>query len=289
MKEVYMKKINKILLTTIIACSLALNLTSCIAKTTSTNVSSGSGVGNENTGNVVKSSQIVKNLQDLDNNLKIGCQDGSISETWISKNVKNSNVMTYADNNKLVQNLVDGNLDAIFVDEYFGNYIAKNNDLSISDLKFSVDEYAFAFKKGNNDLRNFVNSALTSLINDGTINELKDAYMPEFGEVALPQKMSYNDEYSTTIIVGTCADFYPIEYYSNGSLYGFDITLIEKIAEINSWNVEFVNMDFNKLITSLELGQIDMIASGISKTLERSEKVDFSIPYFETEQVVVTK
>lgn len=281
-----MKKINKILVTGIIASSLVLNLTSCISKTNNTGVSSES---ESSSGATVKTSQIVTNMQDLDNNLNLGCQDSSISETWVNKNIKNSKLMTYASNTKLVQNLVDGHLDAIFVDKYFGDYLVANNDLRVSNLKFMIDEYAFGFKKGNNDLRNAVNSALTTLKNDGTINELKDIYMPNNGDIVLPTPIINNQENSTTIKVGTCADFYPMEYLTDGSLYGFDITLIEKIAEINSWNVEFVNMDFNKLITALELGQIDMIASGMSKTNERSEVVDFSVTYLEAEQVVITK
>lgn len=266
-----------------------ISLTGCIAKTTN-------DVSFENTQTTpttqtesVQSSQTVKNISDLDNSLKLGCQYGGSSEEWFSNNIKNSSIVTFPTNDSLVQNLINGNLDAILVDEYYANYISLKDNLSISNLKFTTEEYAFAFKKGNDDIRLAVNETLNEFKNNGTISTIKNVYMPANGEVTPTPRKDHSETASVTLKVGTCADFYPFEYSSNGEIFGFDITLIEMIAEKNNWNVEFVNMDFNKLIDQLNLGEIDMIVSGMTINDKRNDLVDFSLPYFETEQVVVTR
>lgn len=48
-------------------------------------------------------------------------------------------------------------------------------------------------------------------------------------------------------------------------------------------------MDFNSLIPALQAEKVDFILAGMSPTPERDEVVDFSIPYNETVQMVVTK
>ena len=65
-----------------------------------------------------------------------------------------------------------------------------------------------------------------------------------------------------------------------GDLTGFDYDLINAIAEDQSFEVEWVNMEFNGLIPAIGTGNIDIIASGLSITDERKEKVDFSDEYY---------
>ena len=54
-------------------------------------------------------------------------------------------------------------------------------------------------------------------------------------------------------------------------------------------NLEVVDMAFDSLIPALSSGAIDFIAAGMSVTEERQKNVDFSIPYFESEQVIIVK
>lgn len=81
------------------------------------------------------------------------------------------------------------------------------------------------------------------------------------------------------IKVGTSADFPPFEYYEGEELKGFDIDLMNYIGERIGFDIEFVNMSFDKLIPAVISGEVDCAISAISQTNERREVVDFSRPY----------
>ncbi len=72
-------------------------------------------------------------------------------------------------------------------------------------------------------------------------------------------------------------------------LDGFDFDLMNAIAEDQGFELEWVNMGFNGLITSLQAGNIDIIASGMNASEDRREKVDFSTTYYDSGLVVAIK
>ena len=88
--------------------------------------------------------------------------------------------------------------------------------------------------------------------------------------------------------VGTSAEYFPFEEIDeDGNFYGFDIDVINKIAQRLNFNVEFVNMDFDSLLSALSLGYIDVVISGITDTPKRRELVDFTQTYIELAQVML--
>jgi polar amino acid transport system substrate-binding protein len=83
-----------------------------------------------------------------------------------------------------------------------------------------------------------------------------------------------------TYIVGTEAQFPPFEIVdSQGNVVGFDVDLLNAIAEDQGFKVEYMDQDFAGLIPALQTGNIDIIASGMTITEEREKEVDFSEPY----------
>ncbi len=87
------------------------------------------------------------------------------------------------------------------------------------------------------------------------------------------------------IAVGECT-FAPFEYVEEktGKPAGFDIDLIEAIAEASNFEVEYKNMDWNSLIGALQTEEADLVVSGMTITDERALEVKFSDPYFESGQ-----
>ncbi len=82
------------------------------------------------------------------------------------------------------------------------------------------------------------------------------------------------------IQVGTESTYPPYEFRDeNNNLKGFDIEMMEAIAEKIGKKIEWVDMPFDSLIPALLSKKIDIIAAGLSATEERAKKVSFSTPY----------
>ena len=97
-------------------------------------------------------------------------------------------------------------------------------------------------------------------------------------------------EQKKTLVVGTSADYAPFEYVDTAvsdEIIGFDIDLIKIIGEKLGYEIKVENMDFNSLITALQAKQFDVVISGMTPTPDRDKVVDFSIPYYETEQYLI--
>ncbi|MER2063719.1 MAG: amino acid ABC transporter substrate-binding protein [Alkalibacterium sp.] len=90
-------------------------------------------------------------------------------------------------------------------------------------------------------------------------------------------------------VIGLDDTFAPMGFRDDeGELVGFDIDLAEAVAEDLDYNISFQPIDWAMKETELNAGNIDMIWNGYTITDERAEKVDFSSPYLENSQLIVT-
>lgn len=89
-----------------------------------------------------------------------------------------------------------------------------------------------------------------------------------------------------------CSDipYAPFEFEGDDGEYtGFDIELLEGVAEDNDLDLEVRVSPFDTIIASLEAGDCDLIASAMTITDERAEQVDFSDPYFDADQSLLIR
>lgn len=99
-----------------------------------------------------------------------------------------------------------------------------------------------------------------------------------------------DDREKKVLRVATTANFPPFEYFqpNSGIHTGFDIDMIRDIGKKLGYDeVEFINVDFLKLIEGLESKQYDMVVSGLAITPEREARVAFSKPYISDGLTVV--
>ena len=84
--------------------------------------------------------------------------------------------------------------------------------------------------------------------------------------------------------VGTEPTFAPFEFLDTKTkeFAGFDIDLIRAVADKAGYDVQILNMGFDALLPALMTDTIDVVASGMSITPERAERVDFTKPYYKT-------
>lgn len=70
----------------------------------------------------------------------------------------------------------------------------------------------------------------------------------------------------------------------SGDFVGFEIDLINEVADRLGAEVEVVNIPFNGLFSAVQSGRIDVATSSITITDERLESVSFAQPYYDSDQ-----
>lgn len=81
------------------------------------------------------------------------------------------------------------------------------------------------------------------------------------------------------LYVGTNAEFKPYEYLEGDKIVGFDVDLMENLGKKMGYQIEWVNMNFDGLLSALQLKKIDAVIAGMAATDERKKAAAFSIPY----------
>lgn len=90
-----------------------------------------------------------------------------------------------------------------------------------------------------------------------------------------------------TLKVGV-TDYAPMDYKdANGNWIGFDADLAKEVAKILNLKVEFVEIDWDNKVVSINAKEIDVIWNGMTITDELKEALTLSEPYFENKQVIV--
>ncbi|MGO1840751.1 MAG: transporter substrate-binding domain-containing protein [Canibacter sp.] len=82
--------------------------------------------------------------------------------------------------------------------------------------------------------------------------------------------------------VATDSSFVPFEFEKDGDHVGFDIDIINEIADRVGFDVDLQVTNFDGIIPGLQTGSFDIAIAGITITDERAEQVDFSSPYYKS-------
>ncbi len=91
-----------------------------------------------------------------------------------------------------------------------------------------------------------------------------------------------------TIKIATDATFAPFEFTNDaGDLVGFDVDLMNAIAEKAGIKFEWVNVPFDSVLAGLSECQYDAAIAAISISDERKQSMLFSAPYLDAGLVVV--
>lgn len=91
-------------------------------------------------------------------------------------------------------------------------------------------------------------------------------------------------------IVGSDIAWPPFEWVSaKGDYLGFDLDVMRMIAVLEGYEIEIQALAFDSIISAVIAGQVDIGASGFTITAERAQVVDFSSPYWVSDQTVVVR
>ena len=94
---------------------------------------------------------------------------------------------------------------------------------------------------------------------------------------------------SEPLTVGSDIPYPPFEQGKSGEYTGFDIELMEAIAEKIGRTAEFQDTSFETIFRDVAQGKFEAVISAATITEEREKAVDFSNPYYLSEQAVLVK
>ena len=107
----------------------------------------------------------------------IGVQLGTTGDIY-ADDIEDATIERYNKGFEAVSALTQGKVDAVIIDnEPAKVFVSQNEGLKVVSEEFTIEEYAIAIKKGNTDLLNQVNDAISKLQESGKLQEIVDKYI----------------------------------------------------------------------------------------------------------------
>lgn len=160
------------------------------------------------------------------------------------------------------------------------------------DIELSSEQYAFIVKKSDSALLNSVNQFMTEKKTE--VQAIIDKYLNataeqletfNIGDVATAATGAANE-----LVVATNIDFAPFEYYNGNKIAGIDMEIAKMLAQYLGKTLVIEHMEFDAVVDSVQqLEKYDLGMAALTISDERAEVVNFTAPYFDTTQVLLTK
>ena len=160
---------------------------------------------------IVKDGSTIASLDDLfifnddgdptglkNTDIKVGVQENTTGDIYSSSavtgwgfndlndddSIKTDRVVRFKTGAEAVSALKAGNVDCVIIDnEPAKSFVAANEGIHIleGDNEYAIEDYAICVKKGNSELLDKINKALSELKADGTIGKIIEKYIPSNG------------------------------------------------------------------------------------------------------------
>lgn len=275
-----------------------------------------SGCGSDNGGND-SAADLTKaaSIADLAGR-KIAAQAGTFHADALSQ-IENVQSSTYPEFADLLTALKSGAIDGYVAEEPTAfsvcqsddslTYIPlKNNDTGFTATAADVG-IAIGLKKGS-ELTARINEVLATITDEqraelmeqivtlssgGEVSEFAvSCPAPETtnGVLRVGMECAY-EPYNWTDMDGTSLGAVPISGEGKDGLYanGYDVQIAQYVANKLGMKLEIYSIEWDSLIPALESGAIDAIAAGMSPTAERTQQIDFTDTYYESNLVVIIR
>ena len=167
-------------------------------------------------------------------------------------------------------------------------FVEKNDTLKILDDPFVEEEYAIAYKKGNDELGQKLDDALTQLKEDGTLDEIVGHWIGDNAD-----QVSYTPDDSVErngkLVMATNAEFPPYESMDGDKVVGIDVDMMQAVCDVIGMELEVENMEFDSIIAAVQSGKADVGVAGMTVTPDREKNVSFTQGYATATQVIIVR
>ncbi len=219
----------------------------------------------------------------------IGVQLGTTGDIY-SSDIKDAKIERYKAGADAVQALKQGKVDAVIIDnEPAKVFVQKNDDLTILEEEFAVEQYAIAIKKGNTELTGEINGALAELAADGTLDAIKSNWIGENAGETPYITAEGVDRSKGQLVMATNAKFPPYETLEGGNVVGLDVDMMRAVCDKLGYELKIEDMDFDSIIAAVTSGKAHVGVAGMTVTEDRLKNVDFSDSYTTATQVIIVR
>lgn len=275
----------------------------------------GCGSSKDNGGTASVDVRNAKSIADLAG-AKIAAQTGTFHADALEQ-IPNVQASTYPEFSDLLTALKSGAIDGYVAEEPTAFSVCASND-ELTYLPFKNNNTGFTataadvgiaigLKKGNT-LRDQINTVLAEITDEqrselmeqivtlasgGTVTEFAvhcDAPATTTGTLKIGMECAY-EPYNWTDTEGTSLGTVSISSEGQSGLYanGYDVQIAQYVANRLGLKLEIYAMEWDSLIPAVNSGAIDAIVAGMSPTAERSEQLDFTDTYYESNLVVIIR
>ena len=91
------------------------------------------------------------------------------------------------------------------------------------------------------------------------------------------------------LTVGSDIPYEPFEYFEGDELVGLDIDLMNEIATRLGLEADYIDTGFTGIFVQLATGSFDVVIAASTITPEREERVNFSDPYYLSQQSLTVR
>ena len=233
----------------------------------------------------------VNSLEDLPGKT-IGVQLGTTGDIYASDyEAEGSTIERYNKGADAVQALKQGKIDCVIIDaQPAQDFVEKNDDLTILEEDFAIEDYAICISKDKTDLKEAMNGALNELKEDGTLDQIVANYIGDDTKGTCPYESPADVDYSNgKLVMATNAAFEPYEFYEGEEVVGIDADIAKAICDKLGYELQIDDMEFDAIISAVQSGKADFGAAGMTVTEDRLTSIDFTDSYATSTQVVIVR
>ncbi len=248
----------------------------------------------------------IEALDDINStDVKVGVQAGTYGEWYIDDEGIVAEKVAFATIGLAIEALKFGTIDVVL-----GDYgVLKDIKETDSELfyiidVFNIEEFGIPVQTGSDSLRLRINSILDNLLGEDIEHPQPNTYYTTSYEEWLGGTPYLEYEVDTIpledsslqdvidagkIVVGIEAGYPPFEQRDpeTDEIVGFDPDIMQYIADDIGVSIEWVDVSWSVIFTSLESGMFDCIISAVTITAEREEHMDFSRWYYKSALAVM--
>jgi len=220
---------------------------------------------------------------------RIGTWKGTSFVALVKEKLPNATLIFFKENdNNLIEALQKDKIDGFITDRITAVERLKDYpDLSIDPTPIDTTQFAMAFNKKNNALKDEFALVIKDMKASGELKKLHDIWFSDDDSIKKSTIAPHGDR--GLLRVGTTAVNPPFSFFMNNKLVGIEIELVNEVARRLGYTVDWNVIDHSSFIEVLQKDKIDIYAALITITPERSEQVLFGEPDYEDTVVMMTK